>query len=143
MSVRSTLEAADGRGIWQSDQVRTSHDGIHSRYVQCWERFLSPIHGRLCSYDIHCAHFNIEDIARGVEELCKVKPPGDEVYVAPPYPTPPHPCNPNLNRPAVPVLFPRSLYPPQVRAAKLGFGEQQESVGHPTSENLILKEIVR
>lgn len=76
-----------------------------------------------------------------MEELCKVKPPGDEVYVAPPYPNPPHPSNPS--RPVVPVLFPRSFPPPQVRAAKLGYGEQLERVGYPTTENLILKEIVR
>ena len=85
--------------------------------------------------------YGLEDIARGVEELCKVKPPGDEAYVAPPYPTPPHPTNNNwsLNRPVVPVLFPRS----NSTTIKFGLGEQSERVGYPTTENLILKEIVR
>ena len=73
-----------------------------------------------------------------MEELSKVKPPGDEVYVAPPYPNPPHASNPS--RPVVPVLFPRSFPPQQVRAANR---EQLERVGYPSSENLILKEIVR
>jgi hypothetical protein len=98
----------------------------------------------VCMYS-YVLFYGLEDIARGVEELCKVKPPGDEAYVAPPYPTPPHPTNNNwsLNRPVVPVLFPRSNSTQTARTIKFGLGEQSERVGYPTTEDFVSKEILR
>eukprot|EP01036_Dinobryon_divergens_P024557 gene24557-33020_t len=104
----------------QEEQLRRSQEsllGAHRDIVGLrlqglhWKQQTDEASGNLIKCVRAMMGFIPEDIARGVEELCKVKPPGDEVYVAPPYPNPPHPSNPS--RPVVPVLFPRSFPPPQ------------------------------